>query len=737
MKKTKRIILTVSVILFLLILILVSLGMFNYGVTLRLEDSTKATLSEISSQQQLIFQAQLEKEQQILENTSEALTLIGYNEDGIVEYLDVVQRHSGIDTLIITDYNGVGVLADRTIVNIANEPYFESAMQGNFVLSEPSKSAVSDDIVLTAAVPVFLEGEIVGVLASEYSTEFLQGFLSDAFGGESYTAVVNRDGIVMLESEELYGIGADLYNIFNTVAIANERSAEEVLSDVYEGLPGSIEYTYDDNTKLADYRPVGFNNWSILTLIPIEVVSDEIDGIFLSMFIVSSVMVFCFAVLLLYILFMERQNLKTVEKLAYYDELTGLYNLTKLKIEAQNFLTQQPNTEFVIVKFDFVNFKAINEMFSFAVGNSVLKKVTLVSRTVTDSTFIHARVGVDEFMFFARASLFTDFKDTRVNFENMFKELLHGMGIDRHQLSFRYGRYIIPVGETDIDEIVNRVNLAHTLTKEDGAALFIDYDESYKQKLMAVTTITNKMEAALANHDFKVFLQPKHNIKSGKIVGAEALVRWIEPDNNMIFPNEFIPLFESNGFIVELDKYMLSQVCKLLKEWQSSGRPLLPISVNFSRLHLNNDNFVNEVVEIADSHSVPHKYIEIELTETMLTERESELEAVLKNLHDKDFAISIDDFGSGYSSLGMLKNFKVDTLKIDRSFFVNSNDSKRSRIVVESVIGLAHSLNMYTVAEGVEHQEQIDLLKEMDCEAAQGYFYTKPMPIDEFQKLEW
>ncbi len=737
MKKFSRTIMTLLVSLFVFLAILISAVMFNSSVSKRLQSSTQETLSEISLQQQFAFQMKLENERETLESVAETLVLFGYDQEAIVTYIRTADTHSGASDIVVVDETtGLGIAANGDIIDISDQEYFHEAKMGDFIFTEPSESIITGEMVITAAIPIYEFGEVAGVLVAEYPLEYLREFLSSAFGGNSYTAVVNRNGIVMLESFDLYKPGADLYQIFNMVAIANNRSADEVLDDVYNGIGGSIEYTYKEETKLADYRPVGFNDWSILTLIPIEVIDDEVNAIFISMSVVTGVVIFCFVVFLIYILVTERKSLKTVERLAYYDELTGLYNLTKLKIDAKKQLEQHPNTEFVIIKFDFVNFKAINELFSFETGNHILRTVKVVSDTVKDSSYMHARVGVDEFMFFAKASVFTDFKEGRKVFETMYKDLLKDVGIDKHRLNFRYGRYIIPKGETDIDEIVNRVNLAHTHTKVEGAELFSDYDDNFKKQLLSATNIINKMESALENGDFKAYLQPKHNLANGKIVGAEALVRWIEPNGNMIYPNEFIPIFESNGFIAQLDMHMLEQVCIILKELEQDKDSRIPISVNFSRIHLNNPHFIDEIVEIVDRHNIPHKYIEIELTETAFTEKEMELEDVFKNLQQNGFAISIDDFGSGYSSLGMLKNFNVDTLKIDRSFFVNTSDNERGKTVVTSVIDLAHKLNMYTVAEGVELQDQIDFLKEIDCEAAQGYFYTRPMPFEDFKKLE-
>ncbi|MEG0229030.1 MAG: EAL domain-containing protein, partial [Oscillospiraceae bacterium] len=212
-------------------------------------------------------------------------------------------------------------------------------------------------------------------------------------------------------------------------------------------------------------------------------------------------------------------------------------------------------------------------------------------------------------------------------------------------------------------------------------------------------------------------------------------VRWQKPDGILVSPSEFIPIFENNGFITKLDMYMFEQVCKIIKGWIDLNLPVIHISVNFSRNHLLNYNFINELIEISEKYHVPRKYIEIELTETVIFENEELIEAVLHKIHSAGFTFSMDDFGTGYSSLGLLKNLPVDVIKIDRSFFTNSKYIARANYVVESVMIMAKKLNIYTVAEGIEEIEQIDFLKKIGCDIVQGFYYAKPMPADDFYEF--
>ncbi len=729
--KYQKLITSVSIFL-IFALVLTSFILFSRGVSSQLEYSTAQTLGEISGQQQFTFNSELVNERNALNSIAETLVIMGNNEDQIVEYLNSLIEHHGFAALIVSDLSGIGVHSSGEIVDISKQSYFSAALQGEFILSEPGPAVSSDDVVLTAAAPIYENGEIAGVVATEYTDAYLRAFLSEAFDGASYTVVVNQEGVIMLESAPVHGVGATLENILVSATIENNRSVDEVQQDILEGESGAVEYTYDGVAKLCDYRPVELNNWSIITIVPIEVIDETMNSILFSMLKVALVIFICFLLFLAYLLYLERKNYKTIEQLAYFDDLTGMYNVSKLKIEAQKQLLNNPNTAFVMVKFDFVNFKTINELFSFKKGDELLKTAKKVSDTIQDPSFIIARVGTDEFMFFGKLSLFENFEVQHFYFEQMYRDMIEDLG--NYQLAFRYGRYIIPKGSTDIIEIVNRVNLAHSNTKIDGYGLFCDYDENYTSKLLRETEITNKMNDALAGNEFKVYLQPKFSVQEKRLVGAEALVRWEEKDGNMLFPGDFIPLFEKNGFIAKLDKYVLEQTCKLIQNWHSQGYGHLKISVNLSRRNLSNPTIIEEIVSVVDTYKVPHEYVEIELTESVAIENEEALSKFFSELHRNGIKTSIDDFGVGYSSLSMLKTLHVDTLKMDRSFFVGGELALRSDRLIDGIVKLSHSMGLYVVAEGIETSDQIEILKAVKCDAVQGYFYSKPLPACEFEK---
>lgn len=269
----------------------------------------------------------------------------------------------------------------------------------------------------------------------------------------------------------------------------------------------------------------------------------------------------------------------------------------------------------------------------------------------------------------------------------------------------------------------------------DKSRQYVYYDESLTEEALHKIEIENKMEKALANEEFLVYLQPKYYLKDELIGGAEALVRWKIPGEELLLPNSFIPIFERNGFVVKLDFYMLRKVCSIIKGWMDLLIEPVVVSVNFSRMHLSNGDFVRELREVVDSYGIERRYIEIEITETVIYDNIEALEGIITELHESGFTISMDDFGSGYSSLSMLKDLPVDVIKMDRSFFINQKDVCRSKIVLGNVIGMAAELGICIVAEGVEDREHIELLRSLNCDMVQGYFYAKPMPENEFRVL--
>lgn len=291
--------------------------------------------------------------------------------------------------------------------------------------------------------------------------------------------------------------------------------------------------------------------------------------------------------------------------------------------------------------------------------------------------------------------------------------------------------------DVDIDQMYNYANAARTSTKcrEEQRISFFNQDILSAQ--LWERTVEDTMETALHNEEFQVYLQPKYSPIDAKMVGAEALVRWISPEKGLIPPGRFIPIFEQNGFITQLDDYMISHVAKLQAEWTIQGKKQVPISVNVSRAHFSLEGLAEHICRLVDAYGPRHDLIELEVTESAFFDDKDILVETVKQLKAYGFHVSMDDFGAGYSSLNSLKDIPLDVLKLDGEFFRGEDDDGRGEIVVREAIQLARSLDMRVVAEGVEKKEQVDFLASQGCDMIQGYYFAKPMPVVEFvEKME-
>lgn len=286
----------------------------------------------------------------------------------------------------------------------------------------------------------------------------------------------------------------------------------------------------------------------------------------------------------------------------------------------------------------------------------------------------------------------------------------------------------------DPEEVYNQAYIARASINDENADSINWFSEKLREQQIWERKVENDMQGALERHEFQMYLQPKYTTNGEKVGGAEALVRWIHPTEGFVPPGRFIPIFEKNGFILQLDDYMINEVARYQAKWISEGKKVVPISVNVSRAHFLNDNLAEHIRNIIDSYCVPHDCIELELTESAFFDDKNALIATVKKMQEFGFVVSMDDFGAGYSSLNSLKELPLDVIKLDAEFFRGEGNDERGKLIVTETIDLAKRLGMHIVAEGIETRDQVDFLKERECDLIQGYYFAKPMPTDEFEK---
>lgn len=451
---------------------------------------------------------------------------------------------------------------------------------------------------------------------------------------------------------------------------------------------------------------------------------------------VQIIMCICiiFLIAIKYIIYNKKKKEDSLKKIAYIDSLTGADSIEKFKINADKLFSKNNPESYVLFYMDVDKFKYINDMFGFDMGNNTLIHIsnTIASELHEDEIF--ARVSADHFVLLIKYKTDEDIK-ARLNSIYNKVQIFSNPKINYYKLILDCGIYKINKDDRDINTIMDRANTARKTIKGGHKNSFAFYNDEMHKKILKEKEIENTMIDALNNGEFIVYFQPKYNLSDYQIIGAEALVRWNNPKKGLIPPIEFIPVFERNGFIVNIDFYVFEEVCKKIREWMDEGQKVVPISVNLSRMHFVNSNFVETFRLIVDKYKIPTNFIELELTETAVLNNIEGLIDTMNHLKESGFIISMDDFGTGYSSLNLLKELPVDILKLDRAFFTEKDESNNEKIVISNVIRMAKELKMKVISEGVETISQLDFLKQIGCDMVQGYLFSKPMPIKEFEKI--
>ena len=450
---------------------------------------------------------------------------------------------------------------------------------------------------------------------------------------------------------------------------------------------------------------------------------------------VMLLMIYCAVLLILWIISMcqaisRNDDFRRLQKIAYYDELTGISNQKWFELELVNKVKTGKTKKYAIIAIDIVKFKVINDFYGEEVGKTILMGVAKQLEENSDKDELYARQQGDTFLLLWKY-------DTIENLDERIRRLDAKMcwAYAEQSVHFRYGVFPIPDKKEEVSRMINFANMAidNTDASKDCSIGYLDSRE--REKMRWEKVLEGEMEAALMNNEFEIYLQPKFLTDGSKVGGAEALVRWNSPTRGKISPDDFIPLFERNGFIMKLDDYMLEEVCKQQRKWLSEGNEPVPISVNVSRAHMTEASLVEDIVAIVDRYSLPHEYIELELTESAFFDNKQVLIDTIRNMQKHDFKVSMDDFGAGYSSLNSLKDLPLDIIKLDAGFFKDASDSERGETIVRDTIQMARNLNMKIVAEGIEKEEQVKFLDKVGCDLIQGYYFAKPMTIKEFEIL--
>ena len=408
------------------------------------------------------------------------------------------------------------------------------------------------------------------------------------------------------------------------------------------------------------------------------------------------------------------------------DALTGIYNREAFYEKTVELLQQNSGMRYNLLYFDINCFKIINDLFHVETGNLILKTAGTYFKTITEGIGLAGHMEADHFA----VCMPDDMLDIDILLEGI-DNAIFSLGI-KNNILFYAGIYSVDDVLLPVDQMCDRAHMALNTIKGRYKTRYAYYDEKMRETLLEEQMMLREMEFALSEGQFCVYYQPVYSIKAGRAVSAEALVRWRHPAAGLIPPARFVPLFERNGFVVRLDRFAWEDVCRMLSSRIRAGLPVVPVSVNVSRLNFYDSDFCDTVVSLLKKYDLDPSLLRLEITESAYTDNPTQLMHVLKKLQSLGLKILMDDFGSGYSSLNMLRNLAVDILKIDMSFVRDLENSQRAPAILRRVVEMAHDLRMGIVVEGVETKAQLDFLSSIGCDKIQGYYFAKPMPQKDF-----
>lgn len=412
------------------------------------------------------------------------------------------------------------------------------------------------------------------------------------------------------------------------------------------------------------------------------------------------------------------------------DILTGINNKEAFHHYLNNMLINNSDKIHAVAVLDVEKFKVINDIYGSMVADSFLIRIAEELKKLTGKIGgICAHSYADQFLLAAPITC-EDIERELIRIENIINDNAEGI-----KISMKAGIYIVDDINMSVISMCTRAKYALNSIKRHYGKKIAVYDDEIRNDILDRQKIVGDMKYALAEGQFKVYFQPKYDLMTEKIIGAEALVRWQHPEIGLISPGKFIPIFEENGFITELDVYVWEECCRFMHKRKQIGLSVVPVSINVSRVDIYNENIVKILCNLVKKYDLEPELLHLEITESVYINDSGKINVVLNQVKEKGFIIEIDDFGSGYSSLSILSEIPMDIIKMDMKFFQSEKNIKVKQKIIYSVIKLAKWMNLFVIAEGVETKEQLDYLRKMKCHFAQGFYFAKPMSAEEFEQI--
>lgn len=729
--RVKRIMQQAGMILLYFVLFVAVIFLMRYVQNL-LNTDVEINLTEIVTQNKDVITSKLKVEINDLDlvsrQISDRLGRTGKTDDeSIKQVFYGFSNDREYDKMFVSGLDGKAVFSDGETVEIYGRKYFQNSSQGIQNISDRVVSRKDGNDIFVISVPIDFQGKTIGTLQKFYTPEEMYDICAiSLFSSEGYMYIINKEGYILISSRR-DGYTRESDNYFRTIfSMGNSKQSEKLKDDVQNERDGFMETIVDGEKIFSAYTPIeDVHDWYLISSVSTTAVSQNANNVIKMFYFILLVVVLIFVgSMLAFQIYKNRQQAK-LKRIAFVDDITGGNTYGKFLISVESIIKTHPDSQFYLFKFDIDHFKYINSFHGFDFGDKVLSKIYHTFQEKLGENEVMGRISGDHFI---------------VLIEDASEERLKGL-MDLVQreggipLYLSAGIYKITDPTESLNLMVDKASTAAETAKNAIGKKFEFYSEEYDKKVINNERLKMEVKNAFDNDEMVPFFQPKVDINTGKVVAAEALARWITSDGKIVPPFEFIPLCEQTGLIIELDQIIWEKAMRFLRQRLDNGQHCVPVSVNLSRLHLLDPNFFEKVKTLVKKYNIPAKLIEFELTESAVFDNLNLIFTLIKQFHEAGFKVSMDDFGSGYSSLNMLKDIPIDVLKIDKEFLNQSTDNTRQRIIFSTIIQMAEKLNIQVVAEGVETEEHVQLMKDAGCFIAQGYYYSKPVDEKTFEKI--
>ena len=617
--------------------------------------------------------------------------------------------------------------------NVKDREYFLPAINGtpgDFIVGNGMISRTTKKMSVHVLTPIFdKEGNNKGIVGAAIGLKYLHKIFNNAqIGTKGRIFILDKNGLFLSHPDENY--------FMKDFVPPVEKYKEETsfkLSRIRDGIVQSVS-TIGEEVYIF-LKPVEDTDWTVGVSVP----KTEIFKLYTKL---RTIQAFIFIVVIFEIIFFVALTTLFIHFVnTSYDPITNLYTQNRFEKKATKLLKKYEGSRFILIDADLRGFKFVNQTYGEKAANNVLIKfANIIKDKISHSNGICAKGYADHFYIFSKIETASTALEY---FSKAIEEINNELKTGDVPVSAKYGITFLNSNQRTqnrrktIKNLIGEASFAKSLIKENITKSFEIYSPRIEEKLLFEQRIESQMEKAVQKDEFFVMYQPKIQLSTDKIVGAEALVRWnsSDPELGFLSPIKFIPLFEKNGFIEELDFIVYEKVFKFLRQQIDTGNSVVPISVNMSRNHTKPEkinNFISRFLKIFNRYKLSPDLIEVEILEQSVADEELILNKVIDALHTKGFSVAMDDFGSGESSLNMLSTIPIDVVKFDQNFLRNNSSLEESSDFITSLVDLGKKLNKKTVFEGVETKEQRDFLKSINCDLVQGYFYSKPLSESDF-----